>query len=63
MESFSFQAEHYPLVLPTKQPFGDKDYHWIHYSGYEPYTRVVDFNKVTAFESENSLITLEIPSN
>ena len=52
-----------PLVLPTKQPFGDKDYHWIHYSGYEPYTRVVDFNKVTAFESENSLITLEIPSN
>jgi UDP-galactopyranose mutase len=52
-----------PLVLPTKNPFGDKDYHWIHYSGNEPYTRVVDFNKVTGFESENSLITLEVPSN
>ena len=50
-----------PIVLPTKKPFGDKDYHWIHYSGDEPYTRIVDFNKVTGHESKNSLITLEIP--
>ena len=52
-----------PIVLPTNKPFGDKDYHWIHYSGDEPYTRITDFNKVTGIKSSNSLITLEIPSN
>jgi UDP-galactopyranose mutase len=50
------------VVLPSNQLF-DNEYHWVHYSSDEEYTRVTDFKKVTKNNSENCLMLIETPSN
>lgn len=50
------------IILPINTIIPD-DYHWIHYSGMEGYTRITDFNKITGFNSKNCFITIEKPSN
>ena len=52
-----------PVVLPSKYAFDNPDYFWAHYSGKQPYTRAVDFKKVTNNESETCLLTLEMLSD
>ena len=50
------------VVLPSEYAF-EKDYEWVHYSGEEEYTRIVDFKKVTQHKSPNCLLTIEIPAD
>ena len=50
-----------PLWLPCKQAMPD-DVTWIHYSGTEAHTRVTEFKKVTGYESNSTLLGVELPS-
>ena len=49
------------VVLPSEYAF-DNDYEWVHYSGEEEYTRIVDFKKVTQHKSPNCLLSSTISS-
>lgn len=49
------------LVLPVEQAMPD-DVTWIHYSGDEPYTRVVEFKKITGHVAPDTLLGIEFPS-
>jgi len=49
------------FVLPCKQIFPG-DVRFCYYTQSEPYTRIVEYKKITYFESEDTLLVLEIPS-
>jgi UDP-galactopyranose mutase len=49
------------FVLPCKQVFPN-NIRFCHYTQDEPYTRIVEYKKLTYYESNNTLIGLEIPS-
>lgn len=49
------------FVLPCKQVFPD-NVRFCHYTQSEPYTRIVEYKALTYYESENTLLGLEIPS-
>ncbi|MBT3331241.1 MAG: NAD(P)-binding protein [Rhodospirillaceae bacterium] len=50
-----------PIVLPCKQVIPDPTF-FLHYAGQETYTRIVEYKKLTGYQSEQTLIGLEIPS-
>lgn len=50
------------FVLPNKQIF-PKDVRFCHYTGAEPYTRIVEYKQLTYHESDDTLLIMEIPSN
>lgn len=49
------------FVLPCKQIFPG-DVRFSHYTQSEPFTRIVEYKKLTYYESEDSLLVMEIPS-
>jgi UDP-galactopyranose mutase len=49
------------FVLPCKQVFPD-DVRFCHYTQGEPYTRIVEYKKLTYYEAADTLLGLEIPS-
>lgn len=49
------------FILPCKQVFPG-DIRFCHYTQSEPYTRIVEYKKLTYYESEDTLMVLEIPS-
>ena len=49
------------FVLPCKQVFPG-DVRFCHYTQSEPYTRIVEFKKLTYYQSEDTLLVIEIPS-
>lgn len=49
------------FVLPCKQAFPD-NIRFCHYTGNEPYTRIVEYKKLTFHEADDTLLILEIPS-
>lgn len=49
------------FALPCKQVFPG-DIRFCHYTRFEPYTRIVEYKKLTYYESEDTLLVLEIPS-
>lgn len=53
--------EFIPFVLPCKQVF-PADIRFCHYSQLEPYTRIVEYKKLTYYESEDTLLVMEFPS-
>lgn len=50
-----------PIVLPCENVIPDPTF-FLHYSGKEVYTRVVEYKKLTGYKSEQTLIGIEIPS-
>ncbi len=51
-----------PIWLPIKSALPD-DCTWIHYSGSESHTRVTEFKKITGFQSDSTLLGIEVPSS
>ncbi len=49
------------IILPTEQVTPDP-YHFIHYAGDEPYTRVFEYKLLTGYKSPHTLIGVETPS-
>jgi UDP-galactopyranose mutase len=49
------------LVLPAKHAFAE-NITWIHYTGNEPFTRVTEFKKITNFQSNFTLLGIELLS-
>jgi UDP-galactopyranose mutase len=49
------------FTLPAKQVFPG-DVRFCHYAGKEPFTRITEFKKITYYESEDTLMVMEIPS-
>jgi len=49
------------LVLPTEQVVPDPIF-FLHYAGKGSYTRVVEYKKLTGFQSPNTLLGIEFPS-
>lgn len=49
------------VILPVKYALGP-DAHFVHYAGSEPYTRIVEYKKLTGYESDDTLIIIEKPS-
>ncbi len=49
------------FVLPCKQVFPG-NIRFCHYTQSEPFTRIVEYKKLTYYESEDTLLGLEIPS-
>jgi UDP-galactopyranose mutase len=49
------------FVLPCKQVFPE-EVRFCHYTQAEPYTRIVEYKKLTYHEAEDTLLALEIPS-
>lgn len=49
------------IILPTEFAFRD-EVHFVHYAGNEPYTRIVEYKKLTGYESKDTLIIIEKPS-
>jgi UDP-galactopyranose mutase len=50
------------IILPVENVFPDP-YHFVHYANDEPYTRIVEYKKMTGYKSKNTLIGIEYPSN
>jgi UDP-galactopyranose mutase len=50
------------IMLPIKEIF-PKDVYWIHYCGSEVFTRVTEYKKITGYESDDTILGVEIPSN
>ena len=50
------------LILPTEHVFPDS-IQFIYYSGDENFTRVVEYKKLTFYESPNTLLVIEVPSS
>lgn len=50
-----------PIVLPCEQVIPDPTF-FLHYAGNEVYTRIVEYKKLTGYQSQHTLIGLEIPS-
>ena len=49
------------IILPTEYAFRD-EVHFVHYAGCEPYTRIVEYKKMTGYKSPDTLIIIEKPS-
>lgn len=49
------------LILPVEYATPDP-YHYIHYAGDEPYTRIVEYKRLTGYKSPETLIIIEFPS-
>ncbi len=49
------------FVLPTQQIFPD-DIRFCHYTQNEPYTRIVEYKKLTYYDSRDTLLGIEMPS-
>ncbi len=49
------------VILPTEYAFRD-EVHFVHYAGDEPYTRIVEYKKMTGYKSKDTLIIIEKPS-
>ena len=49
------------IILPVETVFPDP-YHFIHYANDEPYTRIVEYKKMTGYQSSHTLIGIETPS-
>ena len=49
------------IILPTEHIFPNS-VQFIYYSGKEEYTRIVEYKKLTFYESPNTLIVIEVPS-
>lgn len=50
------------IVLPVENAL-PKDVYFAYYAGEENYTRICEYKKFSKYESKETLITLEIPSN
>jgi UDP-galactopyranose mutase len=50
-----------PVVLPVEQVIPDPTF-FLHYANGETYTRVVEYKKLTGYQSPHTLIGIEIPS-
>lgn len=50
-----------PLVLPVEEIF-PKDVYFLYYAGDEPYLRIVEYKKLTGYESPNTLLGIESPA-
>jgi len=50
------------FVLPCRQVF-PADIRFCHYTQSEPYTRIVEYKKLTYYESPDTLLGMEFPSN
>ncbi|HUP80573.1 MAG TPA: UDP-galactopyranose mutase, partial [Pirellula sp.] len=50
-----------PFVLPCKQVFPG-DVRFCHYTGNQPFTRIVEYKRLTYYEAEDTLLVMEIPS-
>lgn len=48
------------IILPIKQILPD-DLYFLHYTGNEPYTRIVEYDKITGYDSPNTLLGIEYP--
>ncbi|MGE4267709.1 MAG: FAD-dependent oxidoreductase [Deferribacterales bacterium] len=49
------------LILPVERVTPDP-YHFIHYAGDEPYTRVVEYKILTGYKANDTLLGIEFPS-
>jgi len=49
------------IILPVEQVFPEP-YHFVHYANEEPYTRIVEYKKLTGYKSPYTLIGIEYPS-
>jgi UDP-galactopyranose mutase len=49
------------IILPIEKLFPD-EYVFVHYANDEPFTRIVEYKKLTGYTSPNTLIILEFPS-
>jgi len=49
------------IILPIETVFPEP-YHFIHYADGEPYTRIVEYKKMTGYKSPHTLIGIETPS-
>lgn len=49
------------VILPVEYVTPDP-YHFIHYAGEEPYTRIVEYKRLTGYKSPDTLIIIEFPS-
>ena len=49
------------IILPTETVFPEP-YHFVHYANDEPYTRIVEYKKMTGYKSPHTLIGIESPS-
>ena len=50
------------IILPIEHAFPEP-YHFVHYANDEPYTRIVEYKKMTGYKSRNTLLGVEYPSN
>jgi len=50
------------FVLPTNTIF-PKNVKFCHYTGDEPYTRIVEYKQLTYHKAEDTLLVMELPSN
>ncbi len=51
-----------PFVLPTKE-ICPGNIRFLHYTGEEKYTRIVEYKKLTKHEADDTLMVMELPSN
>lgn len=49
------------IILPVEFALGP-DAHFLHYAGSEPYTRIVEYKKMTGYKSADTLLIVEKPS-
>jgi len=49
------------IILPIEEAFPEP-YHFVHYANEEPYTRIVEYKKLTGYKSPYTLIGIETPS-
>ncbi len=50
-----------PFVLPTKEIFPG-NVRFCHYTGPEPYTRIVEYKKLTKYQADDTLLVMELPA-
>jgi UDP-galactopyranose mutase len=50
------------IILPTEFAFPENVY-FVYYAGNEPYTRIVEYKKLTQHKSDSTLLGIEIPSD
>jgi len=52
----------FKIVLPVKEVF-PKNVYFLYYANQEPFTRIVEYKRFTRYESNSTLLGVEIPSN
>lgn len=50
-----------PFVLPCKE-ICPGNVRFLHYTQHEPYTRIVEYKKLTQYEADDTLLVMELPS-